>query len=223
MNDAPDASRTRSESPGVPTARQGHNGHVTTANDPPESTVLMPSPVSGLSVDQPRSVIAELRTWPARRWWVALGTAILTLLLVAMPTALIPTPWFGREIPPTPWAWPVLVATSVLAGLVAATYVARKDVRGSERGGVLGSAGAVVSLFAVGCPVCNKLVLLALGYAGALQYFEPVQPYLALLSIVLLVVALVVRIRRERSCPVPSARPDTSVSESQSALAHADR
>lgn len=151
-----------------------------------------------------RSVVDELRTWQARRWWFALGTAVATVLFVAVPTAMIPNPVFGREIPPTMWAWPVLIVSGVLAGLVAATYVARKDVDVKERGGKLGAAGAFVTFFAVGCPVCNKLVLLALGYAGALQYFQPLQPYLAASSIVLLAVALVMRIRRERSCPLPA-------------------
>ncbi len=36
------------------------------------------------------------------------------------------------------------------------------------------------AVFAIGCPVCNKLVVLALGFSGALAYFEPIQPALAL-------------------------------------------
>lgn len=154
--------------------------------------------------DEPRTFAGELATWPARRWWFAAATAAATVLVVAIPTALIPNPVFGRDIPPTPWAWPVLIVTSILAGLVAATYVARKDKSEGEKGGKLGLAGAALTFFAVGCPVCNKLVLLALGYAGALQFFEPVQPYLAGGSIVLLAVALVMRVRRERTCPLPA-------------------
>ena len=152
----------------------------------------------------PRGVLAELATWPVRRWLFALATAVGTVLVVAIPTALIPNPVFGREIPPTAWAWPVLLVTAVLAGLVAATYVARKDKPGNERGGKLGAAGAFATFFAVGCPVCNKLVLLALGYTGALQFFAPVQPFLAAASIGLLAVALVLRVRRERACPIPA-------------------
>ncbi|MBB1510139.1 hypothetical protein [Tessaracoccus sp. MC1756] len=152
----------------------------------------------------PRTFTAELATWPARRWFFAVGTAAATVLVVAIPTALIPNPVFGREIPPTAWAWPVLIVTSVLAGLVAATYVARKDAADAERGGKLGAAGAFVSFFAVGCPVCNKLVLIALGYTGALQYFAPVQPFLAGASVLMLAVALVLRVRRERTCPLPA-------------------
>lgn len=151
-----------------------------------------------------RSVLDELRTWPARRWWTTVATAALTVLVTAVPTAMIPTPLFSREIPTTAWAWPVLAITSVLAGLVTATYVARRDPDedGGERGSRLGMVGAFTTFFAVGCPVCNKLVLIALGYAGALQYFAPLQPLLAATAIGVLVWALVVRVARERACSV---------------------
>ena len=52
----------------------------------------------------------------------------------------------------------------------------------TRRGGIAG----LLSFFAVGCPVCNKLVIVALGTTGTLQWFEPVQPMLAVASIVLL-------------------------------------
>lgn len=154
-----------------------------------------------------RSLGAELATWPARRWWFAAATAAATILIAGIPTVLIPNPWFTREVPVTAWAWPVLLITSVLSGLLAATYVARKDAQTRATSGPLGVAGALASFFAVGCPVCNKLVLVALGYAGAMQYFEPLQPYLAGGSILLLVIALAARIRRERSCPLPAVAP----------------
>lgn len=154
-------------------------------------------------VQQQPSVIDELRAWPARRWWSAAGVAALTVVGTAVPTAMIPTPLFSRDVPTTVWAWPVLVVTSLLAGLVAATYVARRDTdTGGERGSRLGMVGAFTTFFAVGCPVCNKLVLIALGYSGALTYFAPAQPFLAALAVALLAWALVVRVRRERACPV---------------------
>ncbi|MGO1166341.1 MAG: hypothetical protein ACTMHL_06970 [Janibacter sp.] len=148
------------------------------------------------------SLLDEVRAWPARRWWVALGAAFLTVIVTAVPTAMIPTPVFSRDVPTTVWAWPVLVVTSLLAGLVAATYVARRDQdEGGGPGSSVGTVGAVTTFFAVGCPVCNTPVLLALGYSGALQYFAPVQPLLAATAIALLLWALVIRVRRERACP----------------------
>ncbi|MDN4474413.1 hypothetical protein QQX09_00935 [Demequina sp. SYSU T00192] len=148
-------------------------------------------------------VLISLRRWPARRWLVALGTAVATYLFIALPTDLVPNPVFGREIPPTAWSYWALAVSAILSGLLAATYVATPEEAKAQRDGKLGMAGAFVTFFAVGCPVCNKLVLLALGYTGAIQFFEPIQPYLAVGAIVLLGWALVSRVRNEYACTLP--------------------
>ena len=137
----------------------------------------------------------------------ALVATALFVLVVAVPTDLIDTPWFSREIPPTWWAWPSLVVSSVLGGLITATYVRPpQDVAPSaERATTRSSyAAGLLTFFAVGCPVCNKLVLLALGAAGAVTWFEPFQPFLQLLAVALLAWALTSRLRARESCPVPS-------------------
>ncbi|WP_291377862.1 hypothetical protein [Demequina sp.] len=151
-----------------------------------------------------RLFLTELSRWTAKRWWFALATAVATYLFIALPTALIDNPIFGREIEPTWWAGGALVVSSILAGLVAATYVAGPDTAPRKREGRLGWAGGLVTFFAVGCPVCNKLVLVALGYTGAIQYFAPIQPYLAIGAIALLGWAFVARVRRENSCRIPN-------------------
>lgn len=94
---------------------------------------------------------------------------------------------------------------AVAIGAAATTGTAAPQTRG----GTVGTVGSLLGWFAVGCPVCNKLALLILGYTGALTYFAPLQPVLAALSVVLLVVAVVVRLKGQYSCPVPS--PDRSV------------
>jgi hypothetical protein len=65
------------------------------------------------------------------------------------------------------------------------------------------TAGGLLSFFAVGCPTCNALVVLALGANGALAFFEPVQPFLAVGGIALLGDALRRRLRSETACEVP--------------------
>ena len=59
-----------------------------------------------------------------------------------------------------------------------------------------------MAYFAVGCPVCNKLVLIALGTSGAMSWFAPVQPFLAAASVVLMAVALRIRLKNQVSCTV---------------------
>ena len=157
-----------------------------------------------LTVDRP-SMWSVLRSWPARRWWVAAAWAIGTVLVVGLPTVLIPNSVFGRDIPVTWWAWPVLLVTAVLAGLVGATYV-RSPTTPSTKESTSGMVGGVLAYFAVGCPVCNKIALLAFGYSGALQWFAPAQPVLGVLGIVLLAWALRRRLLGEIACAVP-ARP----------------
>ncbi len=150
--------------------------------------------------------VLALRTWPRRRWIVAVGAASVFVLVVAIPTDLIDTPVFGREIPPTVWAWPSLLVSSVLGGLLLATYVdpaPREDEPALRRGGWLGAA---LTFLAVGCPTCNKLALLALGSAGAIAWFEPVQPLLQALAIGLLGWALHRRLLGELSCLTTPSR-----------------
>lgn len=138
---------------------------------------------------------------------VAVGAGILIALVIGLPTDVIPNPVFGRPVPVTWWSYPTLVVTAVLGGLLAATYVgARSGTSPSvdevdaptRRGGIAG----LLSFFAVGCPVCNKLVIVALGTTGARQWFEPLQPVLAVASIVLLAWALRSRLRSATSCPI---------------------
>jgi len=164
-----------------------------------------------------------LRGWDATRWAAAALATVLVALLVGVPTVLVPNPWFGREIPVQPWNYPVWAVTAVLSGLLVATYV-RPTARGGARGAAAadgdesrtsddepgparasawGTTGAVAAWFAVGCPVCNKLALLALGYGGALTWFAPAQPVLAALALVLSAWALVARLGNEVACSLP--------------------
>ena len=150
------------------------------------------------------SAWASIRSWPARRWAAAAAAAVATALLIGIPTDVIPNPVFGRPVPVTWWSYPVLVVTAVLAGLVVATYVRdpREPLDDDPTTRTAG-LGGLLSFFAVGCPVCNKVVVLALGTVGACRWFEPLQPLLAVASIVLLVVALRSRLRYADACPLP--------------------
>lgn len=112
---------------------------------------------------------------------------------------------FGRAIAVTWWSYPIVIVTGMLGGLLLATYVKEPGIDDppEKRASRLGVAGAFLSFFAVGCPVCNKLVLLALGASGAVAWFAPLQPILAVASVVLMAWALRIRLRNEMSCRVP--------------------
>ena len=158
-------------------------------------------------------MLDTLATWGRRRWLAAAGSAVATVLVIAVPTAMIPTPVFGRAVPPTWWSWPVLLVTAGLSGLLFASYVRqREDPLAAGAGAGAGEAqldrrgvaGGFLTYLAVGCPVCNKIALLALGSAGALQWFAPIQPFLGIAALGLLGWGLKVRLDGERACPVPA-------------------
>lgn len=144
---------------------------------------------------------AEAVRWvrPRPRPAVALVAAVATFLVIGVPTDILPNPVFGRAVPVRPWEPWVLLLTSVLTGLWFGFQRARSANREGEDSSVptLGAAG--LALFAVACPVCNKVVLLALGTSGALGFWQPLQPWLAALSLVLLLASVLYAARR-RPC-----------------------
>jgi len=130
-------------------------------------------------------------------------------LAVGIPTDVIPNPVFGRPVDVTWWSYPILVVTAILGGLLVATYVRVDQDTLSEQlddeldtPGKAGGMGGLLSFFAVGCPTCNKLAVVALGSTGALDWFAPAQPVLAVLSVVLLVWALRARLRSATVCRI---------------------
>ena len=148
-------------------------------------------------------IFFELRSWGARRYVVAIAAGLGWLFLSGLPTEMFDTPLFTRMTPVVWWDYPFWIAGAVLVGLLTGTYVSDRAgdrTGGSQQGKALG--GGLLSVFAIGCPVCNKLVVLALGAGGALTYFAPVQPLLGLLSVGLLLYALRVRLADGGSCPV---------------------
>ena len=116
-----------------------------------------------------------------------LGTAIV----VGVPTAVIANPWFRRMTPTRPLDIVFLIVTSLLTAALAGTWAYPTACAYTDRRVGL---GGFLSLLAIGCPVCNKIVVLLLGFSGALTFFAPVQPLLGLASIALLAYVLRTRV-----------------------------
>ena len=149
------------------------------------------------------------------RFWSlsALYTAGSALLL-GVPTRLIPNPLFSRVLPTGPQDYVIWIASVLLLGPLLALMTlypmpsqkaapGKRSVAGTGR--ALG--GALLSFFSVGCPVCNKVVVLLLGLGGAMTIFNPLRPFLGLASIVLLAVTLFLRVRVVRyGCRLPAQK-----------------
>lgn len=150
------------------------------------------------------SSIDALRLWSARRWMTAFVAGLAVAALVALPTAVIPNPIFGRAIEVTWWSYPVVILSGILGGMLIATYVREPGQEEIDKAAKVGTVGGFLAFFAVGCPVCNKLVLLALGASGAMSWFAPVQPFLAVASVIVMAWALHIRLKGMSSCKVSS-------------------
>src|SRR5699024_893822 len=136
-----------------------------------------------------RFALLGLRQWGRRQYQVALLAAVVVGLLIGIATVLIPNPWFARDIEPVWWNYPVWIVTAAITGMLFATYVkldpskvdpvevpdkqqsSNQTEETSEQKdsyGKVGMVGGMLSWFAVGCTVCNKLAHHAFGYSGAI-------------------------------------------------------
>lgn len=138
-----------------------------------------------------------------RFWLVAAAGGALAALAIGLPTVMFPSPFFVRMTPVRSLDYVFWLLSAALLGPLIATYVVPGAIgRGSGAacslpgaGGERATLGGVLSLLAVGCPVCNKLVVLALGAGGTLTFFAPLQPVLGAAALALLTFTLVTRLR----------------------------
>lgn len=154
---------------------------------------------------RPGSLDALRSTLDSRFWLVAgLGT-VAGLVVLGVPTAVIPNPFFIRMTPTEGFSLAVWLISAPLIGLLIATYVRPpvhpvSHARG-EPGTGRATLGGVAAYLAIGCPICNKIVVAALGVNGALTYFAPLQPVIGAGSVALLGATLVWRFRdRAKRC-----------------------
>lgn len=154
------------------------------------------------------SRLAPIALWSPRHWAVAALVAGVAALAMGVPTGIVPTSLYTRMTPVTWWDYPVWAGSAVLAGLIAATYLRAGGVPNAAPDRSRRTVGAtLLATFAVGCPICNKLVVGLIGVSGALSYWAPLQPVLGVLSVALLLTGLTVRLRGGVSCPaVPAPR-----------------
>ena len=145
----------------------------------------------------------------SRRVVIGVLAATVVALLIGIPTGIIETPWYTRMTPVLWWNYPVWGLSASLSGALAATYVRDSSVPVPATEGGKTLVGTTLSLFAVGCPICNKLVVLALGVSGALSWFAPIQPFLALGSLGLLGYALWARRRTAVACRLRPSDSET--------------
>jgi hypothetical protein len=134
--------------------------------------------------------VQQVAAFSRRQWKVAGWSYLAALLIMGVAGETLPGASTGRVVPIQWWNYVTLVLSPPLIALIAATFVPpgqpRRGRRWAKTG--TGAAGAAGTL-AMACPVCNLI---------------------ALLSIVLLAVTLLIRLRTTRACQLaPQAGPSS--------------
>ena len=192
---------------------------------PPATVGLPPLLAMTLLQQAQRSVLPSqdllllrtaIRAFTLNAWAAALLAALFALLVIGGTTAIFENDFFRRMTPVRPQDYVFWLLSALLVGLLAGTFVVS---RAAEHAGKT-VAGGFFADIAVGCPVCNKIVVAAIGSSGALTFFGPLQLFIGIGSIGLLAMALVLRARAiARVCAVP--RPSCSWNRRRIPITHA--
>ena len=147
-----------------------------------------------------------------RFWLTALVATVAAFAILGVPTAVIPNPWFIRMTPTEPFNVATMILSAPLMGVLTATYLARPTGTSSvpAEGGGRATVGGVAAYLAIGCPICNKIIVAVLGVSGALNVFAPVQPLIGAGSVILLSATLIWRLRRRSEDCVRCAQTATA-------------
>lgn len=131
---------------------------------------------------------ANSRVWWLRLGLLAVGMTATYIVVIGAPIVIIPNPLFHPMTPAGTWSYVSWLLPAAMFGPLLAAFLVPWPQTGRV-GRRLGDGG-LVSFLAVGCPLRNKLVVVAVGISGALDYFRPLQPLLGGVSLALLGLAL---------------------------------
>ena len=134
--------------------------------------------------------------------------AFAVAIVLAIPTSIVANPWFTRMTPVESAQYVWWIGVSAVSGMLLATYAWGWTGGPAGRAGL---GGGALGYLAVGCPICNKVVVAMLGTSGALTYFAPIQPLLGLIAVALTMTALIQRMHAAGTgCPVPGSAASLS-------------
>jgi hypothetical protein len=163
-------------------------------------------------------MLDQMRMWSRRQWRAAGSAFLFSFLLMGVVGETLPVASIGREVSVEWWNYLTLVLSPLLIGLIAATFVSSERPRGDRFEGaeaVAGTGGTkagvgiggALGTVAMACPACSPLAIPLFGAAGVLSFLAPERWLIALLSILLLAVTLVLRLRGARECEIPADGP----------------
>jgi hypothetical protein len=112
-----------------------------------------------------------------------LVAGLISLLSQAIPTAVLPNPFFSRMTPVRLQDYLFLITTSVLIGLIFSTFALPRSAASCQNRTF---GGGLLSVLAIGCPICNHVVVALIGISGALLYWAPLQPVIGAAAVLIL-------------------------------------
>jgi hypothetical protein len=126
------------------------------------------------------------------------GAAVAMFVVLGTLAALWKNPLFMRMTPAGGFEITLLLLQSVLAGV----YLGLPQ---SPCGKRTAGTGAIIGFLGIACPVCNKVLVLLIGSALLLEYFEPVRLYVALAGAALLALGVWLKMSRPECFKARSA------------------
>ncbi|MCU0504998.1 MAG: hypothetical protein MUE82_04350 [Chloroflexi bacterium] len=155
-------------------------------------SAVIPNPVFGRSVPpEPFAYVVWLVSAP--------------LMGILAATYMVPAGGPARAVALGPGTAPAVVRVAPGATVAPPTGDGASAPRARD-GSVLGTVAGFGAFLAIGCPLCNKVVLVALGASGAMTIWAPLQPIVGAASVALLVATVAWRLRRRAAgdaCAVP--------------------
>lgn len=158
-------------------------------------------------------MLTTLRSLPRVTWLRAVPYGLFAAVLIGIPSDLIDNPIFGRPVPIRTIDYVIWGITSALIGLIFAIRLPKSYAAAEEKNDIRATWGGFASFLAVGCPVCNQLVVAAVGTSGALSWWAPVQPIFGALAIGFVLWALRTRLNTYDLAFCPTKKADTHRSE----------
>ena len=114
---------------------------------------------------------------------ISIAAVVLSYLIFGTVTAIISNRFFTRMTPFGLWERISLIVASMLLGLYIGLAYYSKSSGKDNVCNTTATAGGVFGFLTFGCSICNKILVFFLGVAGVFAYFEPIRPFLGILSI----------------------------------------
>lgn len=124
---------------------------------------------------------------------LGIGIAAVSYVIFGIVTAIISNKFFTRMTPFGLWEQISLIVTSMLLGAYFGLAYYGKASGKDKICNTTATAGGVFGFLTFGCSICNKILVFFLGIAGVFTYFEPIRPFLGIVSILFIGYAIYIK------------------------------